>query len=145
MKVHNMIRFCNLLGLIALAGWSFDASAADKPQADISQKLTEMSVLTGDVWQKMAPDEKVAFVWGIGHVVTIERQVTERYPELKREGFVAKLAEGLVGVPMNTIVLEIDKYYKENPYDLGAPVMEVIWDEMVKPKIRSGIANLPLN
>lgn len=146
MKMNNVIRFCSLLGLItALAGWSFDASAADKPQAAINQNIKEMPVLTGDVWQKMAPDEKVAFVWGIGHVVTIERQVAERYPELKREDFVAKLAEGLDGVSMNTIVQEIDKYYNEYPDDLGAPVMEVIWDEMVKPRIRSGIANLPLN
>lgn len=146
MKVHNVIRFCRMLGLVtALAGWSFDAPAADKPQADITQKLSEMPVLTGDVWQKMAPDEKVAFVWGIGHVVTIERQVDERHPELKKEGFVAKLAEGLAGIPMNTIVQEVDKYYNENPDDLGAPVMEVIWDDMVKPRIKSGIANLPLN
>ena len=146
MKVYKLIRFCSMLGLVTtLAGWSFDVSAADKPQADINQKLNEMPVLTGDVWQKMAPDEKVAFVWGIGHVVSIERQVEERHPELKRDGFVAKLAEALAGIPMNTIVQEVDKYYNENPDDLGIAVMEVIWDDMVKPRIKSGIANLPLN
>ena len=114
-------------------------------QSGLDQKLKEMPVLTGEVWQKMTADERVAFVWGIGHVVTIEQQAAERHPELKREGFAAKMAEGLTGMPMNTIVLEIDKYYLQNPDDLQAPVMEVIWDELVKPRIKTGIANLPLD
>ena len=80
-----------------------------------------------------------------GVVEQIEQQAAERHPELKREGFAAKMAEGLTGMPMNTIVLEIDKYYLQNPDDLQAPVMEVIWDELVKPRIKTGIANLPLD
>lgn len=146
MRTRKMIYFyCVLVFFIGLVGWSFYAAAEDKPQIDLGQKLNEMPVLTGDLWQKMTVDEKVAFVWGIGHVVSIERQTIERYPELKRESFVSKLAEGLAGMPMNGIIIEIDKYYRENPDDLEAPVMEVMWDDIVKPKLKSGIANVPLN
>ncbi|WP_298267594.1 hypothetical protein [Geobacter sp.] len=142
MKARKVILFCCVLALFA--GRSVEASAEEKSQGNLSQKQEEMPVLTGEVWEKMTSDEKVAFVWGVGHIVTIEHQSAERYPVLKRASVVAKMAEGLAGVPMNTIVGEIDKYYQENPDDLAAPVLEVIWDEMVKPKIKSGIADLPL-
>jgi hypothetical protein len=146
MKIRKLIQLC--CALVLFSGF-FDlnriASAEENQQSGIIRNIKEMPVLTGDVWQFMSSDAKVAFVWGIGHVATIERQMTELHPELHREGFSAKLAEGLVGVPMNSIILEIDTYYKKNQDDLKAPVMEVIWDEIVKPKIKTGIANQPLN
>ena len=146
MKIREVIRCCCVLTLVAvLAGWRLTASADEKPRPPLEGKMTDMPVLTGDVWQKMTADERVAFVWGIGHVVTIEQQTAERRPELKREGFADKMAEGLNGVSMNSIVQKVDEYYQANPDDLEAPVMEVIWDELVKPRIKTGIADQPLN
>jgi hypothetical protein len=112
---------------------------------DASKELKEMPVLTGEEWKNLQADSKLAFVWGIGHVVTIEENVQHRHPDLQRKGFVAKLAEGLRGVPMNEIVQRVDAYYSSNPDDLDLPVMRVIWRQIVKPKLASGIADRPLS
>lgn len=103
-----------------------------------------MPMLKGDIWQKMTHDSKVAFVWGLGHVVTIESALMDEYPELKRESFVAKTVEGMGNMPMNDVVEKIDGYYKANPGDIDIPVTSVIWKIIIKPNINTGIAGYPL-
>lgn len=136
--------FCCLMAFLAvLVSTGFAFAADEKTPTDLSRELKEMPVLTGDEWQTLRPDTKIAFIWGIGHVVTIEEHVIQRHPELAHQGFPAKLAEGLRGVPMNTIIQTIDSYYQKNPDDLDLPVMRVIWSQLVKPKLKTGIADRP--
>jgi len=116
-------------------------------QVAIEKKLDAslgMPMLDGKLWKEMTPDSKVAFIWGFGHVVTIENTLMEKYPELKRDSFVAKTAEGMVGMPMKEVVEKIDAFYKENPQKIEDPVTKIIWDTMIKPNIKTGIAGRPL-
>jgi hypothetical protein len=146
MKSCMARRFCcGLALLVGLGGGTTAAFAAgDLAPLDKGQELKEMPVLTGELWQTFQPDTKVAFIWGIGHVVTVEEHVMQRHPELKRQGFVAKLAEGLRGVPMKTIIQEIDSYYRDNPDDLDLPVLRVVWAQIVRPKLKTGVGDAPL-
>jgi len=120
-------------------------------QADrnaVAKELKEtlgMPVLTGVMWQKMSQEAKVAFIWGFGHVVAVEQHLMEKYPNLKREDFVAKVIEGMAGIPMNDVVARIDKYYADYPDQIETPVMSVIWKIMIKPNIKTGINGRPLN
>ncbi|MBU5635893.1 hypothetical protein KOM00_04025 [Geomonas sp. Red69] len=140
----TLLRFCCVLSVVAsLSGMRPALAADDNPTGDLTKELKEMPVLTGETWQALQPDAKITFIWGIGHVVTIEENVIQRHPELKRQGFVAKLAEGLRGVPMETIIQDIDSYYRNNPDDRDIPVMRVIWTQIVKPKLKLGIADRP--
>lgn len=147
MNRNTLTRFCCMLALVAglaTGGVAFAAQDATQPDAGKEPKEMQMPVLTGEEWKNLQPDAKIAFVWGVGHVVTIEENVLYRHPELQRKGFVAKLAEGLRGVPMNDIVQQVDVYYRDNPDDLDLPVMRVIWKQIVKPKLAAGIADRPL-
>ena len=146
MKIRREVtRFCFVVSLLTnLAGVGSAIAADEKTPSDLSKELKEMPVLTGEQWQSLRPDTKIAFIWGIGHVVTIEENVIQRHPELKKQGFVAKLAEGLQGVPMNAIIKDIDDYYQKYPDDRDLPVMRVIWSQIVKPKLKTGIAGRPL-
>jgi hypothetical protein len=145
MKLSTWRRFCCLAALGAsLAGGG--TAFADQPAViDSGKALQEMPLLTGVEWQTLSRDAKFAFILGIGHVVTVEEHVVQRHPELKRDDFVAKLAEGLKGVPMRDIVQELDSFYRTNPDDLDLPVMRVIWSQLVKPKLASGPAGRPFN
>lgn len=105
---------------------------------------TEMPLLRGDLWQKMSLDEKVAFVWGVGHVATVERVIDQRHPELKNHGFADKLADGLMGVPMNDVIRNVDQFYRSNPDRANESVMRVIWDTTVRPRLTTGIGGKPL-
>jgi len=114
----------------------------------ISKELNQtlgMPILKGDLWQKMSHDEKVAFVWGFGHVVSIEQYLMEKYPELKREGFVAKVIEGMSNTPMNEVIAKVDTYYQAHPDEIDKPVTSVMWDTMIRPNIKTGIAGRQLS
>ena len=102
----------------------------------------EMPVLKGDQWVTMDENSKVAFVWGAGHVVTIEEVIMEKYPDQKRDTFVTKVVEAASNSPMtmSQIVAMVDKFYQDNPDKTDTPVMAVIWETMVKPNIKTGIA-----
>lgn len=106
----------------------------------------EMPVLKGDQWVTMDENAKVAFIWGAGHIVTIEEVIMEKYPDQKRDTFVAKVVEASTNSPMtmSQVAAMVDKFYQENPDKTDTPVMAVIWDTMIKPNIKTGIAGKPL-
>lgn len=145
MEINRFKRFCCVLVVIAGLGLVDYALSAEQPASpESATELQEMPVLDGESWHSMSPDAKIAFIWGVGHVVTVEEAVVQRHPELKRQDFVAKLGDGLRGVPMSSIIDRIDSYYRQNPGDLDLPVMRVIWSQIVKPRLKSGIADLPV-
>jgi hypothetical protein len=148
MKLLKGLGSCTVLALfLGLVVLSSGAGAAEDRTAAVSKRMEEslgLPLLTGNVWQTMTPDCKVAFIWGFGHVVTIERELAVKFPELEDQDFSRKAAEGMGGMPMNDIVATIDNYYKTHPDQLDIPVVRVIWDTMIKPKITTGIAGQPL-
>lgn len=130
------------------------ALAADKSKEEKSDQIAlqtgleetlGMPILKGELWQKMTYDSKIAFIWGFGHVVSIEQYLMEKFPELNRDSFVAKVVEGMTDVPMETVIVKVDEYYNENPQKIETPVTNVIWDVMIKPNIKTGIAGRPLD
>lgn len=144
MQVSKLKRFGGIFVFVAGVGLVNYALAAELPVAlETRTDLREMPVLDGESWQSMSPDAKIAFIWGVGHVVTVEEAVVQRHPELKRQDFVAKLGEGLRGVPMSSILDRIDGYYQQNPGDRDLPVLRVMWSQIVKPRLKSGIADIP--
>jgi hypothetical protein len=103
-----------------------------------------MPMLTGSIWQNAAQENKVAFVWGICHVLTVEKVLAQKLPSLKVENFSAKAAEGLAGLKINDIVSGVDEYYTANPAQIEVPVVQVIWVALIKPRLKTGIAGYPL-
>lgn len=76
-----------------------------------------MQLLTGDIWQQAPPDDKVAFVWGVCHVITLENALMKKLPSLKVDNFSAKAAEGLAG---GAIGHSMDKQEREFKQELAA-------------------------
>jgi hypothetical protein len=115
--------------------WSNDAFAAEEIKAPL---------LSGMTWVKMSPDQKAAYIWGAGDIIDLEQEIMEIYPELKRESFVTKAVEGIGDVQINDIVSKVDTFYKVHPDKENLSVIRVIWDTMIKPNIKTGIAGKPL-
>jgi hypothetical protein len=140
---------------LVVAGFTLNSAQAQTEQQkqeraqvreDVKKDLEEMGmpILTGVEWQKATQSEKVAFVWGVCHVISIETAIMKRLPSLKAENFSAKSAEGLAGMKINDIVRSVDEYYKANPAQQGKAVVGVMWDSLIKPKLKTGIAGHPL-
>lgn len=124
---------------------TLDLAYAEETVAEAVEK--EMPVLKGDQWLTMDENAKVAFIWGAGHVVTIEEVIMEKYPDQKRDTFVAKVVEASVNSPMtmSQVAAMVDKFYQDNPDKTDTPVMAVIWETMIKPNIKTGIGGKPMN
>ncbi len=101
-------------------------------------------LLTGKTWVQMSQDQKSAYIWGAGDIIDLEQEIMEIYPELKRDSFVTKAVEGIGDVKISDIVSTVDSYYKANPDKIELSVIRVVWDTMIKPNIKTGIAGKPL-
>ena len=136
MRVNRILWKVGIVSVcLAMAGWGNNVSAAE----DIKAPL-----LTGMTWVKMSQDQKAAYIWGAGDVIDLEQEIMEIYPELKRDSFVTKAVEGIGDVKINDIVATVDSFYRENPDKANLSVIRVVWDTMIKPNIKTGIAGKPL-
>ncbi len=152
MKAPRVLKVCIAVAVaLWLMSWlSLNVLAAEsRGEKAVNKELEKdvgMPILDGDLWQKMTHDDKIAFVWGFWHVVSMEHYLMDKYPQLKVENFSAKIIEASHKAPNTTdeVVALIDTYYQKNPDEIKKPVVGVIWDEMVMPNIKAGIAGRPL-
>jgi hypothetical protein len=152
MKTASVVGVCVA---VALSCWLASCRPGNLMAAESSgaaaigkdlEKDVGMPMLDGDLWQKMTHDDKVAFIWGFWHVVEIEGYLMGKYPDLKKENFSAKVIEASDKKPLTIgeIVAMVDKFYQANPDEIEKPVVGVLWDETIKPNIRTGINGRPL-
>ena len=129
-----------LAGPTVATGHGLEERADRKALQEGLQESLGMPVLTGEIWVQMTQYSKMSFLWGIGHVVSIEQHLMETFPELKRESYVAKVIEGLADISIEKIISKVDEFYDTNQNQLETPVTNVIWDLVIKPNIKTGIA-----
>ncbi len=124
-----------------LCGMAFSVvnmSYAQEESEVMVQVEQTMPVLKGDTWMKMSDDEKISFIWGAGHIVSIQEVLARDNTELKKSNhFVNKIMEARGNKPMtmNEVAKHVDDYYQANPDKLDKPVVEVIWTETVVPRL----------
>ncbi len=125
---RSRVMWIAVVGLlvIALAGWRILESAEPVHQ-----------LLTGQLWQTMSPDAKVAFVWGIGSLVEYERAQVGASP-MGTKSFIPFLVKGLKGKPIDEIVRLVDAYYQTHPDQMPRPVLDVIFQAVVLPTLTTG-------
>jgi hypothetical protein len=113
-----------LLLVTALAGWRLAGSAERPPQ-----------LLTGELWQMMSHDAKVAFVWGIGNLVEFER-AQGAVQSSGSKSFIPFLVKSLSGKPLSEVVRQVDLYYQAHPAEIKRPVVDAVFQAVVLPALR---------
>jgi len=153
MRRLKWIQICFLFFVCMGVGvWAARVSGQERDAAAVEREMAKvMPLLKGEQWQKMDPNTKVAFIWGVAHVILIEKLLMEEIPELRTENFSAKVVEARAArvkagtaMTINEVIRAIDQYYKEHPDQLGTAVLTVIWNTGIKPYLRTGIAGRPL-
>jgi hypothetical protein len=132
----RLLSICLLLAgaLVSTAGIAYSAEDSEV-MVEVEQF---MPVLKGDTWVKMSDDEKISFLWGAGHVVSIQEVLARNNADLKKSNaFVNKIMEARTNKPMtmNEVAAKVDEYYQANPDKLDKPVVEVIWTETIVPNL----------
>jgi hypothetical protein len=112
--------------LLALGLGSWGCSEATEPTVQI---------LTGEVWQTMSPDTKVAYVWGLSNLLEFERHLGYTPPP-ESKSFLPPLIKGLQGKTINDIVRQVDAYYRAHPDQRQLPVINAIFQAIVIPTLR---------
>ena len=111
--------------VVGLLVWSDHAAA----------ETDEMPLLTGELWQQLSPDSKLAFVWGIVHVIEFERNLTKDVWGPDPKSFVPHFVTGLKGKTLNDVVIGVDQYYLASPNRLTDPVMKAIVHAVIIPAL----------
>jgi hypothetical protein len=148
-KLKGMQILVAVAVLTGLVLGAYYVTAEERGREAISKEMEKavgLPMATGEVWQKMTLDCKVSFIWGLWHTIAIEKYLMDKHPELKRDNFSAKAAEGMDKAPLtiNETVALIDKYYEANPDQLDKPVTGVLWAMAIKPNLTVGINGRPL-
>ena len=128
-----------LILFLFLFSFLFNFTGTSYAAEDTMKKVQmEMPVLKGDMWVKMSNDEKVAFIWGAGHVITIEKVLMANDPEcINKLGFINKVVQASNNKQMNVqaIITAVDAYYTNNSDQIDKPVFEVLWHETIVPRL----------
>ena len=95
-----------------------------------------LEIVTGTEWTDSSLEQKRAYLFGVGNVLQIERGMAgDGYQDMRGSSIVPVLLDGLSGVPLDNIVMQLDKYYADNPAQNKRPVIEVLYLEMALPNL----------
>ena len=124
-RLRILLTFGVLLLVVGVADWSGIGAAEPSSQ-----------LLTGELWQQMSADTKVAYVWGIGNLVEFERALMVAPPAESRS-FFPLLIKGLSGKPINDVVRQMDAYYQTHSDQLQRPVVDAMFQAVVLPALKT--------
>lgn len=101
---------------------------------------------TGKYWVNSEETSKEAYLYGIESAIAIEYFINSRMaaesakagkkPAFTLSPFEKGWMEAFKDTQRKTIVAEIDKWYQEHPDQINRPVLEVIWYELIKPRLK---------
>lgn len=99
---------------------------------------------TGKYWVETPETAKEAYLFGIESALEVEYYVSKKMaaekssrkmPVVTLSPFEKGWMKALDGVTRKEIAAQIDKWYADNPDQLARPVMNVIWYEIIKPRL----------
>ena len=135
---------CLALSLALVLAFAPVRATEIMPEADNS-KANPVDQLTGTVWQKTPEAEKLAFLFGVETAITVEYFVNGKVVEkATKEGkrpvytlspFEKGWMKAFKGVSRTEVIKMVDAWYAANPQRLDRPVMNVIWREIIEPRL----------
>ena len=98
----------------------------------------DLEIIKGDRWVTSNLEQKRAFLFGVGNMLEIEQaMVGDDYEAMRGRSIVPVLLEGLSGISIADIVVQLDNYYAEHPQQMERSVIEVLYLEMAKPNLKN--------
>ncbi len=120
------------LSAVLLAGILFLGTMACFAQDPTVKPGTE---LDGYSWTKSTDNEKQTFLYGAGSAIVLEYHVREKHQE-EPSRFVQGWVEACADLSWTQLAAKVDDYYAANPDKLQRHVFEVLWHEVIKPRLK---------
>ena len=135
---------CLALSLALVLAFAPVHATETVPEAENS-KANPVDQFTGVAWQKTPEAEKLAFLFGVETAITVEYFVNGKVVEkAAKEGkrpvytlspFEKGWMKAFKGVSRAEVVKLVDDWYAANPQRLERPDMNVIWREIIEPRL----------
>ena len=111
--------------ILLVVGVMVGALAATAPAVDTNQAF----LWNGVHWQQVTTEGKAGYIFGIGNLADYEVAAAKgRKLACVSRVFVDEMKTKTV----MQIIQEVDKYYQDNPGNLGTPVIEVVLGQLTK-------------
>ena len=129
------------------------AEEQDQQRQDLKQAMKTMpnsriEQLTGEAWLNSEEDAKIAVLFGVELAIDIERAIdASMQKDAQKAGKRTKARATTLspfekgwhaafsGVALSDIAKQIDSWYAEHPDQKNRLVMDVIWFDLVRPKL----------
>jgi hypothetical protein len=126
-SVPVLARWSVMLLMLGVFGGTMLDAAAPEPL-----------LLTGEHWQTMSFEAKIAYISGVGNLVEYERHQLDAPPaERQGKSFLPYLARGLSGISINEVVSRVDNHFATHPNQLKRPVVDAIFQSVVLPRVQA--------
>ena len=96
-------------------------------------------VVTLHNWQNAAENERYSFLIGFVSLLDIEHSWQGEHPRPYKESLIDCWYQGLKGMTYKELYAVIENYIAAHPGDLALPLPQVIWFEVVQPKVADKI------
>ena len=124
--------------LLSLALITLLAAPAAVAQATGEEPVEQ---LTGRVWMHSTESNKLALIYGAECVISLEhytaRELAKKDPAaVTLSPFERGWSKAFKGMSRAELVKAVDMWYEKNPGQLDRPVFDVIWYELIAPKLQ---------
>ncbi len=118
------------------------ALAEDLSQGQIkNEAVADTPVVTLQRWQNAEENERYAFLVGFVTMLDIEHSWQGDNPRPYKESLIGCWHQGLGGMTYKELYTRIENYIAAHPGDLELPLPQVIWFDIVQPKVADKIKN----
>ena len=107
----------------------------------VNTEVNATPVVTLQRWQNAAENERYSFLIGFATMLDIERAWQGDHPRPYKESLIDCWYQGLNGMTYKELYTVIENYIATHPGDLELPLPQVIWFEVVQPKVADKITS----
>lgn len=114
--------------------------AEESPRGQIKNTdVEDTPVVTLQRWQNAAENERYSFLVGFVTMLDIEHSWQGDHPLPYKDSLIDCWYQGLKGMSYKELYGVIENYIATHPKDLELPLPQVIWFEVVQPKVADKI------
>lgn len=135
-----MSRFTTFTAVIALVSFALSPPPSGSAEEDAGRPDAEqLGFVTGKSWGSSSRGERTAYLIGIGNLLSVEnafQQLSGNRPT-DQQTLIRATWDAVGPKTTNQVYRIVDDWYAANPDQQHKPVLDVIWDQIVEPMLRS--------
>lgn len=122
------------LGIMAIALFGVATLVGSAPPKGESE---DVPIIDGEVWKKSSMIEKRSYIIGASNLMVIEYtyQIEGDVVPTDDQTLIQRFFKGSDDTTVDEAIGQIDRWYKNNPSELSRPVLAVVWQDMILPKL----------